>query len=528
MKDLKWRFILIIFVAVLGIIFILPSIGFSPPKTLENYLSKLSLGLDLQGGMHLILEVDTQKALKNLLDRDIEDIKGILGENGIPYGSLERTGDRVVIDLLNPNDENKFNNILKDRFPSLIGRYNKAGDELKVELEFTDKEKKAIKESIIEQALETIRNRIDQFGVAEPDIHREGEDRIVVQLPGIKDPDRAIALIGKTAILEFKLVDEENSVEKALEGNIPIGDEILYQRRVDRDTGAVSQTPYLLKKRTLMTGDLIKNAMVRIDTNLNEPYVLIEFNDRGANLFEQITAANEKKRLAIILDNNVYSAPVIQEKISGGKAQITGSFTDQEAGDLAIVLKAGALPAPVNILEKIIVGPSLGKDSINKGTKSAVIGGVLVVIFMVVYYNLSGLIANLALILNVLLILSCLSALRATLTLPGIAGIVLTMGMAVDANVLIFERIREELRTGKTIRAAIDAGFSRAFLTILDANITTIIAAIVLFQFGTGPIKGFGVTLTVGLLASMFTAIFVCRAIFDLWTGKRRIKRLSI
>jgi len=459
---------------------------------------------------------------------DIEDIKHKIGSNSIPYGSIEMIKGKIVIYLLNPDDEYKFNNILKSRFSNLIGNYKKVGDELRVELEFNNKEERKIKESTIDQALETIRNRIDQFGVAEPDIHREGEDRIVVQLPGIRDPDRAIALIGKTAILEFKLVDEENSIEKALAGDIPEGDEILYQRRVDRDTGAISQTPYLIKKRNLMTGDLIKNAMVRIDTRLNEPYVLIEFNDRGARLFDQITAANVKKKLAIILDDNIYSAPVIQERISGGRAQITGNFTDEDARDLAIVLRAGALPAPVNILEKITVGPSLGKDSINKGTNSILIGGLLVVIFMVIYYNLSGLIANVALILNMLLILSCLAAFRATLTLPGIAGIVLTIGMAVDANVLIFERIREELKTGKGIRAAIEAGFSRAFLTILDANLTTLIAAVVLFQFGTGPIKGFGVTLNIGLLASMFTAIFVCRVIFDLWVGKRRMKKLSI
>ncbi len=277
-----------------------------------------------------------------------------------------------------------------------------------------------------------------------------------------------------------------------------------------------------------MTGDLLSDAQVRIDTRFNEPYVAIDFNSVGAKRFDQITAANVGKRMAIVLDDTVYSAPVIRERISGGSAQVSGAFTEQEATDLAIVLRAGSLPAPVKILEDRTVGPSLGRDSINKGILSVIIGGLLVVAVMVVYYNLSGIVANMALILNLIFIMAMLSLFKATLTLPGIAGIVLTVGMAVDANVLIFERIREELRLGKTARNALHAGYSKAFLTIIDANVTTLIAALVLFQFGTGPVKGFAVTLSIGILASLFTAIFVSRVIFDFFIETRHAKRLSI
>jgi preprotein translocase subunit SecD len=290
----------------------------------------------------------------------------------------------------------------------------------------------------------------------------------------------------------------------------------------------VSRNAYLLKDRTLLTGEYLTNAEVRIDTQYNRPYVALSFDDRGARLFEKISGDHIKERLAIVLDDNVYSAPVIQDRISGGNAIIEGQFTMEEAKDLAVVLRAGSLPAPVKILEERTVGPSLGRDSIRKGLFSMAVGGVLVVAFMVIYYGGSGIIADMALILNIILIMAGLAALRATLTLPGIAGIILTIGMAVDANVLIFERVREELRLGKTPRAALDAGYSKATLTILDANVTTLIAAIVLFQFGTGPVRGFAVTLSLGIIASMFTAIFGTRLLFDYLLQKRRMKALNI
>jgi preprotein translocase subunit SecD len=380
-----------------------------------------------------------------------------------------------------------------------------------------------LRNSAIDQSLETIRNRVDEFGVSEPTIQREGRDRILIQLPGLKDPKRAIELIGKTARLDFKLVDDESSLESALQGDMPMDDEILYQK--NSVTG--QKEPLLLKKRVLLTGDTISDARVSYDQFQN-PFVSLTFDSRGARIFEQVTGKYVKKRLAIVLDGTVYSAPVIQDRIAGGRAQITGRFSLDEAKDLAIVLRAGALPAPVTIMENRTVGPSLGQDSIEKGFKSIVIGGIFVVVFMIFYYRLSGILATVALMLNLFIIMAALSGLNAALTLPGIAGIILTIGMAVDANVIIFERIREELRSGKTVLSAVDGGYSKAFSTILDANVTTLIAAFVLFQFGTGPVKGFAVTLCLGIIASMFTAIFVTRLIFDLVLRRREVTALSI
>lgn len=401
-------------------------------------------------------------------------------------------------------------------------------DTVNIIADLPDKEAAHIKEMATQQGLETIRNRVDQFGVSEPDIRRQGEKRILIQLPGIKDTKRAKELIGKTARLEFKLLDEVNDVAAAEKGNVPPGSELLYQVKEDSETHRTSKTPYLVLKRALMTGEYLTDAKVEIDSQYNEPYVSISFDKKGARLFERITEENVKKRLAIVLDGKVYSAPVIQEKIPGGQARITGSFTDAEARDLAIVLRAGALPAPVKILEERTVGPSLGSDSIRQGLLSMWVGGILVVVFMGIYYKMSGLIADIALTLNILLIAGGLAGFQATLTLPGIAGIILTVGMAVDANVLIFERIREEINLGKTFYASVTAGYERATLTILDANITTLIAAVVLFQFGTGPVKGFAVTLSLGVISSVFTALVVTRLIFDYLLLKRKIKTLSI
>jgi preprotein translocase subunit SecD len=297
---------------------------------------------------------------------------------------------------------------------------------------------------------------------------------------------------------------------------------------MDPQTGAVSKIPYLLKEKTLMTGEYLKDARVALDTQFHSPYVALEFDDIGAKLFEQISGANVKRRLAIILDNNVYSAPVIQERIPGGRAQITGRFDTKEASDLAIVLRAGALPAPVKIVEQRTVGPSLGQDSIQKGILSTIISAGVVVLFMIVYYRVAGMIADIALILNIILTLATLAIFRATLTLPGIAGLVLSIGVAVDANILIHERIKEELRWGKTIRAAIDQGYHRAFVTIIDSNLTNLIAGVVLYQFGTGPVRGFAVTLCVGILANIFTAVYITRWVFDVITLKTGVKKLSI
>jgi preprotein translocase subunit SecD len=378
----------------------------------------------------------------------------------------------------------------------------------------------------VTQAVETIRNRIDQFGVTEPLIQQQGTDEILVQLPGVSDPERAIDLIGKTALLEFKLVDEK--VSGAPGTPLPEDDEVLYRRVVDDATGQeLDREPFVVKKRAMLTGDTLTDARVSID-QFNEPYVAIEFDPVGAEVFGQVTGEHVGERFAIVLDGNVYSAPVIQERIPGGRASITGNFTSAEANDLAIVLRAGALPAPVRILQNVTVGPSLGADSIRAGLTATAIGFVLVVVFMLAYYRLSGLISNLALVLNLVLLMGALGALHATLTLPGIAGILLTIGMGVDSNVLIFERIREELRLGKTVRLAVDQGYDRAFVSIMDAHVTTLITAAVLFLFGSGPVKGFAVTLSLGILINFFTAFVGTKVFFDWMNARRRLEALSI
>ena len=525
MKNLSWRSVSVIVVIIVSVVYILPTIDPSlwPHK-------KINLGLDLQGGMHLALEVDTEKAVESTVERITQEMRSLFKKEHIRHVSLNRIdGRRISIELQGQENIDKFEKLLDKEFKNLrILSRSTHNDIFTMTLDLPDKESNQIKKLATEQALETIRNRIDQFGVSEPDIRQQGENRILIQLPGIKDTKRAKDLIGRTALLEFKLVDETHDLHSALQGNVPPGSEVLYGIKEDPETRRVIKTPYLIKKQTLLTGAQLTDARVQIDSQYNEPYVSITFDKKGGRDFERITEANVKKRLAIVLDNKVYSAPVIQEKISGGQARITGHFTTEEARDLAIALRAGALPAPVNILEERTVGPSLGTDSIRKGLISMCVGGILVIVFMIIYYRGSGVIADVALILNIIMIAGGLAGFQATLTLPGIAGIILTIGMAVDANVLIFERIREEMNIGKTPRAAVDAGYDRATLTILDANVTTLIAALVLFQFGTGPVKGFAVTLSLGVLSSLFTALILSRLIFDYFLLKLKSKRLSI
>jgi len=531
-KNLSWRGVIVAFLILMAFLYLTPSLRGELPAWWSNFLpqEKIHLGLDLQGGMHLILEVDAAKAVESHLERVVEEFKHDLRKSKIRYLELKRYGtEGIDLTLMREEDKKTFEDLVKVNFPDYkteSGPNKEEGISLRLLLD--PKAKAQIMRLAADQALETIRNRIDQFGVTEPDIRPQENHRILIQLPGIKDPKRAIELIGKTALLEFKLVDEEGNLEEALKGNIPPGKEILYQISPDPKSGQQTRIPYLLKRRTLLTGEYLTDARVQIDSQYNEPYVSLSFNARGARLFERITGENIEKRLAIVLDNNVYSAPVIRDRIAGGRAQITGRFTMDEARDLAIVLRAGALPAPVKILEERMVGPSLGKDSIEKGFKSMIIGGIVIILFMIIYYGLSGFFADVALMLNILFIMSGLAFFGATLTLPGIAGIILTIGMAVDANVLIFERIREELRLGKPARAAIEGGYSKALVTILDANVTTFIAALVLFQFGTGPVRGFAVTLSIGIVASFVTAVFITRVIFDYLYTYRRWKKISI
>ena len=502
----------------------------------------ITLGLDLQGGIHLVMEVDEDRAVEIAVDRTVVSLQDLLVEKKIPVESIKRTRlGQITINFQNPE--------LKDQIKRLIDDYPTFTEMDSVESanavvwELRDSEIKRIKDSAINQALETIRNRIDQFGVAEPLVQRQGLKQIVVQLPGVKDPKRAKALIKETALLEFKMLDEDNQLKldlparvpkdreaevlKQAEAKLPEGDQILFERGVEKDTGREYRIPYVVKKRVMLTGDVLSDARVAIG-QFNDPYVSITFDAKGGREFERITGENVKKRMAIVLDNSVYSAPVIQERISGGRAQITGTFTTQEANDLAIVLRAGALPAPLKIIQDLTVGPSLGQDSIDKGVRATLVAGAMVVVFMIVYYKLSGVIADVALILNLVCLIGSLSALNATLTLPGIAGIVLTIGMGVDSNVLIFERIREELRQGKPVRLAVDGGYDKALLTIVDSHVTTLITGVALFLFGTGPIKGFAVTLCLGIAINLFTALVGTKVVFDIMNQRPKVEHLSI
>ena len=538
-KGVLWKAILIALTVVVSIIFFLPNIPLfqSMPdwwkKSMPN--KGIVLGLDLQGGLHLVFEVEGDKAAEIATERIASSLNGVFERKKIKAG-VRRDGLFVVVTPANMD----VRKAIEETYPVLTLVDSK--DVLKYKL--SAKEVQRIKDTATDQVLEIIRNRIDQFGVAEPTIHRQAENEIVVQLPGVKDPKRAVEIIGKTALLEFKLADDESPLAAELpasimpgeetqlferfKNRIPEGDEMLFQKVINKETGVVTKRPVLLKKETLLTGDLLTEARINIDERFNEPYVSIRFNPAGAKIFEDITGQNVKKRLAIILDGNVYSAPVIQERISGGNAQITGSFTMDEAKDLAIVLRAGALPAPLKTLQNVTVGPSLGRDSIEAGKMAGIVGTILVIAFMIFYYRLSGVIADFALLLNIILLLGAMASLNATLTMPGIAGIILAIGMAVDSNVLMFERMREEIRAGKTPRAAVESGYKKAFWTIFDSHITTLITAAVLFQFGTGPIKGFAVTLSLGVAINLFTALIGTKTVFDIIQSKKEVKRLSI
>ncbi|MEM7584427.1 MAG: protein translocase subunit SecD [Acidobacteriota bacterium] len=515
---------LIVILVIVG----LAAIWAYPPK------EQIKLGLDLRGGMHMVLQVNTSDAIRAETDNTIDGIQRDLEEAEITNAVVERTGD-LTFDVTGvPQDRDDF---LEDE---ILDRYyvgwsmRRIGDRLQFEL--SDQEAKNIRELAVNQARETIRNRVDAFGVAEPIIHEEGlgSDRIVVQLPGVDDPDRIRNLIKNTAFLEFRLTQENSGVfatEQQARDSIRGADESLHEVMVeelrDENRQSVGQQYWVLEKRRVITGRDLKTARIS-SGEFNEPNVSFILTSEGGKKFGDITSNSIGRNLAIVLDNNVISAPVIQARITD-QGVITGNFTLQEVQDLVTVLRSGALPAGLTYLEERTVGPTLGLDSIQKGQKAGLIGFTAVILAMLVVYNLSGIIAVMALLLNVVLVFGVLSMFGATLTLPGIAGIVLTIGMAVDANVLIFERIREELRSGRTVKSAVVAGFQKALSSIVDANATTMIAAIFLFMFGTGPIRGFAVTLSVGILASLFTAVFVGRWMFDFKTSRRsRIDKLSI
>ena len=558
-RALKIKILLVALLTLVSLVLVLPSFYSGLPTWFKKYVygARLKLGLDLQGGMHVVLKVDVEKAIRNALNASLQDLREALGKKGLRV-ALKEASQGFILSFGNERDWARAKELIQKDYPEIEILEEKPGKYPSLLVKLSSEREQFIRDHAVEQSLEVIRNRIDQFGVTEPVIVRQGRDQIVVQLPGVKDPERALKLIGQTAQLEFKLVDEEamqkidfyyGLIDKALkEGRLkvnytredlnrilrpqlPPGSEIYFWVTRDRNTGRTIKRLIILKRRALLTGDMVKTAHVRIGGPYNEPYVALTLTSRGARIFERVTAENVGRRLAIVLDNVVRSAPVIRERIPGGEAQITGGFTYEEAADLAIVLRAGALPAPVEIIQNITVGPTLGRDSIQKGLMSGLLGGVAVLLFMIIYYRFSGFIADVALILNVLFLLAVLSLFRATLTLPGIAGIILTMGMGVDSNVLIFERMREELLLGRPPRAAINAGYDRAFWTIVDAHVTTLITALALFLFGTGPIKGFAVTLSAGIVINFFTAIFATRIVYDALIAKGRtpsIKFLQI
>jgi len=521
-KSIQWRLALIALSVVVALFLFLPSTPLSArlPELWKQSVPKISLGLDLRGGSHLVMEVDTAKAVESSVDNIVADLQ-TTATTQAPKAMFSRTGQDITVKFSEELGD-KVEKLVKDSYAILELKTRSRGEfvyNMKVA------EVKRLKEWAVTQALERTRRRVDKYGVAEPAIYKQEHDQIALQLPGVKNPQEAIAFIKTAGRLEFKLLNTTGDLQKALAGTVPVGSEVLYGEDVD-ESGKIIKRPYLLYSQTLLTGDRLKEAKVGID-NFGKPDVSISFDSEGAKIFDRVTGENVGKQLAIVLDGVVHSAPRIQDRISGGNAQITGNFTHDEAAKLAIVLRE-SLPAPMKIVQNVTVGPSLGQDSIDMGVRAALIGGLFVVVFMIVYYRLSGLIADYAIILNLVLLLGAMALLNATLTLPGIAGIILTIGMGVDSNVLMFERIREELRTGKAPRPSVDAGYDKAFLTILDSHVTTLITAAALFLFGTGTIKGFAVTLSLGIIINLYSALVGTKVIFDIINTKWKLEKLSI
>ena len=498
------------------------------------------LGLDLRGGVHFLMEVDMDAAIARAEDRYMSDLRGQLRADKVRYRTITRAGEAgLLIRFRDDNERDRGLELLEEDFAELEAAVveNEAG-ESQLRAVIREEVLLEVRRLALQQNITTLRKRVNELGVAEPVIQQQGLDRVVVQLPGVQDTARAKEILGATATLEFRLVDEKHDPRDAVDGRVPAGSKLYYHR---------DGLPILLSRQVLLTGDSITNAASGIDPTTGGPNVSINLDGKGARRMEDGTRDNVGKQLAVVFIENkietvelngapaqikrtveeVINAAVIREQLSR-RFQITGLDSTQEARTLALLLRAGALAAPIYIIEERTVGPSLGQDNIDQGMNSVVIGFVLVLIFMALYYKVFGLIADVALALNLVLIVAMLSLLQATLTLPGIAGIVLTVGMAVDANVLIFERIREEIRNGNSPQASIHAGYEKAFSTIADANITTLIAALVLFSFGTGPVKGFAVTLSLGIISSMFTAIMVTRGLVNLIYGGRRLEKLTI
>lgn len=517
----KWKIILVALVSLAGAIWAAPNL--LPRETTDrmpSWLQPVSLGLDLQGGSYLLLEVDTNYVVKEHLNSLVESIRSTLRKEKVKYADLGLAGkDSVKVRLLDGGDVERMRTDL--RRLDTTAAFDIAADGTVV-YRYDEQALRGRINQAVEQSLEIVRRRIDEMGTREPSIQRQGADRIVVQLPGVKDPDRIKALLGKTAKLTFHMVDDAASPEDARAGRLPVGTVLLPSAENERGL----PSSYVVRKRVEVGGDMLTDAQATFADG--RPVVSFKFSAAGAKKFGEATRDNVGKSLAIVLDDKVISAPRVNEPIMGGAGIISGGFSVSQAKDLAVLLRAGALPAPLNVLEERTVGPDLGADSIKAGAIASGLGLALVIGFMVVIYGVLGLLANVALVLNLVFLMALLSIMSATLTLPGIAGIVLTMGMAVDANVLIYERIREEYHGGRSLLSAVNAGFDRAFATILDANLTHLIAALLLYAFGTGPIRGFAVTLGIGIATSLFTSTTITRLMVALWISLRRPKALPL
>lgn len=577
-KNWKWKATIVLIAAILGVYLLVPTLfhfnkiweksateGTAVPWWVKVFPDKtLNLGLDLRGGIYIEMEVDIPSAVKRKLDLYVFDVENTLTEAKVPFESVAQPAEsgKLYVRVKTASDAEKVKSVINKEMRGIFAVTDTITnkDLPTVVIAFNDKYEKYFNSRVVEQALETIRNRIDRYGVAEPSITLMGDNRIAIELPGISDPDRAINIIKKTGQLEFKIVDEaidqpklialvdktrqDNNVPEnysfetvgkintLLKDQIPEDSEIAFELERDPVTrNVIKGSPYLLKRKAEVTGDMLQNAMVSVRDN--EPYVDLTMDKTGTKLFAELTKNNVGKKLAIVLDGNVMKAPVIREAIPQGRAQITlgyGNYqeTMKEAEDLSLVLQEGALPATLHEATKTVVGPTLGNDSIRQGIRASLFAAIAVFLFMMIYYKLSGVWANIALMVNIILLLSVLSLFQATLTLPGIAGIVLTIGMAVDANVIINERIREELAFGRPPKAAVDRGYDNALSAVFDANITTLIAGIILYQFGTGPIRGFAITLSVGILTTLFTAIIITKLIFDYRAIKGKSDKISI
>lgn len=512
----KWKIFLSILCTIAAFICALPNFATIDSKILPNH--KVNLGLDLRGGAHLLLNVDFDSYLNDVMDSLADHLRKYLREDKIGYKNLVVKNKSVQFELRNLEDYKQVKKILG----KVDREITVENDNTNIKLSYSNSKLAELRYQVIAQSIEIIRMRVDSTGTTEPNIQGQGDKHILLQVPGEENPQQLKNILGKTAKLTFHLVDETANIQQALNGHLPFGSILVKGENENKQEYYV-----VVKKKAIVSGDQLTTAQASFNQN-SQPAVAFSFNNLGSKLFAEITKNNSGKRLAIVLDNKLLSAPVINEPILGGSGIISGNFTVESANELALLLRAGSLPAPLKIIEERTVGPNLGADSIEAGKKAGMIGFVSVVIFMIWSYGILGIFANIALSLALLYILALLSLFQATLTLPGIAGIILTIGMAVDANVLIYERIREELKKGASNLYAIRMGFESAFATILDSNVTTLIAAFLLFIFGAGGIKGFAVTLTIGIISSMFSAIIITKLLIDTWIKYQKPKNLGL